>query len=149
MTASMARSAARAPWHLWAVGAVTLLWNALGAFDYTMTEMRVEWYLSQFSAEQLDFVVEMPSWTVAAWALGTWASVLGSVLLLLRRRMAVWFFIASLIGLVATALYTYILSNGAQIMGGVGGIAFTAVIFIVAVALLLYALKLAQRGILR
>jgi len=26
------------PWHVWVVGIVALLWNAMGALDYTMTE---------------------------------------------------------------------------------------------------------------
>ena len=27
------------PWHLWAVGIVTLLWNGLGITSYLMTEL--------------------------------------------------------------------------------------------------------------
>jgi hypothetical protein len=27
----------KTPWHLWAVGAVSLLWNGLGGYDYTMS----------------------------------------------------------------------------------------------------------------
>ena len=29
----------KTPWHLWAVGGLTLLWNAVGIFSYTMTHM--------------------------------------------------------------------------------------------------------------
>jgi hypothetical protein len=31
--------ATKAPWHLWAVGIVTLLWTAVGIFSYMMTHL--------------------------------------------------------------------------------------------------------------
>jgi hypothetical protein len=45
----------RIPAHLWVVGALSLLWNAVGAFDYTATQMRLESYMSQFTPQQLDY----------------------------------------------------------------------------------------------
>jgi hypothetical protein len=56
-----ADGAVRTPWHLWVVGAVSLLWNAMGAFDYLMTQSRAEWYMSQFTAEQLDYFGSFPA----------------------------------------------------------------------------------------
>ena len=29
----------RTPWHLWVVGILTLLWNSVGGFSYTMTRL--------------------------------------------------------------------------------------------------------------
>ena len=29
----------KTPWHLWVVGVLTLLWNAVGATSYTMTRL--------------------------------------------------------------------------------------------------------------
>lgn len=43
------------PWHLWLIGVVALLWNAMGAFDYVMTQTRNDAYTSNFTAEQLAF----------------------------------------------------------------------------------------------
>ena len=79
----------KTPWHLWVIGVVTLLWNAGGAFDYLMTETRAQWYLDQFTPEQLDYFYGFPPWVVASWAVGVWFAVLGSVLLLVRSRHAV------------------------------------------------------------
>jgi hypothetical protein len=30
----------KTPWHLWVVGILSLLWNAFGGYDYTMTQLR-------------------------------------------------------------------------------------------------------------
>lgn len=138
----------RTPWHLWVVGVVAVLWNAVGAMDYIMTQTRNEAYMVQFSPEQLEFFYGFPTWVVAAWAIAVWGGVLGAVLLLLKKRLAVTVFLASLIAMVMTSFHNYILSNGLEVVGEVGILAFTALIFLVAVALYLYARSMHKRGVL-
>lgn len=141
------RGRARAPVHLWIVGVLALLWNALGAFDYLATQMRLDFYMSQFPEEQLAYFHGFPAWAVAAWAFAVWGAFFGSVALLLRKRWAVWLFGVSLAGMAVTTVYSYALSEGAAIMGTVGAI-FNAVIWIVAILLFLYARAQAKRGVL-
>jgi hypothetical protein len=138
----------KTPLHLWIVGLIALLWNAMGAFDYSATELRLEFYMSQFTQEQLDYFYGFPAWVIAAWAIAVWSSLLGSIGLLLRKRWAVPLFGIALLGLAVTTLYNAVLSNGFEIMGD-GAAAFTAVIWVIAVLLLLYSLKMAGRGVLR
>lgn len=136
------------PIHLWIIGVLTLLWNLMGAFDYLATELRLDFYMSQFTEQQLDYFYGFPAWAVAGWALGVWGGLAGSIGLLLRRRWAVWAFGVSLLGMVVTSLYTFVLSSGIDMMGP-GEMIFTAVIWAVAVFLLLYARAMATRGVLR
>jgi hypothetical protein len=138
----------KTPVHLWIVGLIALLWNAMGAFDYSATELRLEFYMSQFTQEQLDYFYGFPAWVIAAWAIAVWSSLLASIGLLLRKRWAVPLFGIAILGLAVTTLYNAVLSNGFEIMGD-GAAVFTAVIWLIAVLLLLYSLKMAGRGILR
>lgn len=138
----------RAPIHLWIVGVLALLWNAMGAFDYLATHLRLDFYMSQFPQEQLDYFYGFPAWAVAGWAFGVWGAFFGSVALLLRSRWAVWLFALSLLGILATTVYSYALSEGAEIMGSTGAI-FTAILWIVAIALFLYARRMETKGVLR
>lgn len=139
---------ARTPVHLWIVGALSLLWNLFGAFDYTATQLRLEGYMSQFTEEQLAYFYGFPSWLVAFWAIGVWCALLGSIALLLRRRWAVWMFGLSIVGLAVSSVYNFLLSDGSGVMGTVG-VVMTVFIWIVAIALLLYARRMAARGVLR
>ncbi len=142
--------AVRAPWHLWVVGAVSLLWNAMGAFDYLMTQSRAEWYMGQFTPEQLDYFYSFPIWADAAWALGVWGAVLGSLALLLRRNWAVWLFGISIVGLVFTTIYNFVLTNGAELMGGGAATwVFSILIWVITIALFFYARSMAKAGVLR
>ncbi len=142
------KAATRAPWHLWVVGIAALLWNAVGALDYVMTQTRNVQYMAGFTPEQLAFFYGLPAWTVAAWAIGVWGAVLGSLLLLFRKSLAVWFLLASLIGVALTTLQNYVLSNGLEVMGGPGSVVFTVVIFLVAIGLYVYARAMRTRGVL-
>jgi len=138
----------KTPWHLWLVGIVALLWDLMGAYDYLMTEMRNEAYMSRFTPEQLEFFYGFPTWIIAAWALAVWGGVLGSVLLLLRRRLAVPVFLVSLLAMVVTSVRNYGFADGLA-ASGTGGLVFSAVIFLFALFLLLYSRAMASRGLLR
>ena len=138
----------RTAWHFWLIGIVALLWNAMGAMDYLMTQTRNDAYMSAFTPEQLAFFYGFPSWVIASWAIGVWGGVLGSLSLLLRRQAAVWAFLASLIGMVVTAFQNYVLSNGMEVVGDAFSLSFTGAIFLIALGLLLYAYALRKRGLL-
>ena len=144
----MDQTAAKAPRHLWIVGVIAVLWNAIGAFDYAATQLRLESYMGQFTAEQLEYFYGFPAWAVAAWAIAVWSSLLGSVALLLRKAWATWLFGAALVGMALTTLYNFVLTDGAALMGG-GAVAFSAVIWAIALFLFVYARAMAGRGVLK
>ena len=75
------------------------------------------------------------------------ACVAGALGLLLRRRWAVWMFGLSVIGLVVTTVYNFVLTNGAEVMGG-GAVIFTVVTWLVAILLYGYARGQSARGVL-
>ena len=135
-------------WQFWVIGVVALLWNAVGAFDYTMTQTQNEAYMSEFTPEQLEFFYGFPTWVVATWATAVWASLLGTVLLLLRKSLAVPVFLVALVAMAITFFHNFFLSNGMEIMGGAGPAIFTAVIFLVAIGLYMYTDRLKKNGVL-
>lgn len=148
MHASAATTPSKTPVHLWIIGGISLLWNAFGAFDYLMTQLEFEPYMSSFTSEQLEYFYSMPAWVDAGWALGVWGSVIGSIGLLLRRSWAVWAFAISVFGMIVTSIYSFVLSDGLMIMG-VDAAYFSAIIWVVALALLYYAIRMTGRGVLR
>lgn len=101
---------ARAPVHLWIVGILALLWNGYGAFEYVMAQTRNAAYLAQVSEADLAYLDSFPGWALAAWALGVWGGVAGSLLLLARSRHAEFAFGLSLAGLLVATIYQHALS---------------------------------------
>jgi hypothetical protein len=148
MADSPSSAPGRAPRHLWVVGILSLLWNAMGAFDYLMTQTRNESYMSSFTPEQLEYFYGFPAWVVACWAIAVWGGVLGSVLLLLRKGLAAPVFLVSFLAMVVTTFHNFALTDGMVKMGGAGALAFSAVIFVIALALVLYSRAMRRRGVL-
>ena len=56
----------RAPRHLWIVGVLAVLWNAVGAFDYSASQLRLDFYMSEFTPDQLAYFYAFPAWAIAA-----------------------------------------------------------------------------------
>lgn len=137
------------PLHLWVVGILSLLWNCIGGYDYTMTKTHDAAYLAKVPAEVMAYVTSVPAWFTLFWALGVWGAILGSVMLLLRNRLAVPVFAASLLGLAVTQLYQHVIDPAPAEMRGGMMLGITILIWVIAIALLLYARAMARQGVLR
>jgi hypothetical protein len=101
---------ARAPAHLWIVGILSLLWNCFGAYDYTMSNMHNMKYLGSMGVDpvrMLIYMQSMPMYAKLGWALGVWAALLGSILLLMRSRYALYAFTLSIVGMVLSFVGQY------------------------------------------
>lgn len=138
-----------APTHLWIVGILALLWNGYGCYDYVMTMTGNKEYLSQFPADAMPYWESLPAWTAGAWAFGVWGGLLGSVLLLMRKRQAVWAFAVSFIGAVLGIGYQKFMTDmPASLQQGMFGIMPWVVILICAF-LLWYSWSEDKQGVLR
>lgn len=109
----------KTPWHLWVVGVLGVLWNAYGCFDFTMTQLQGDAYLRGYdmTEAQIAYFHAMPAWTHVTWAVGVWGGMLGAVLLLLRRKWALHAFVLSFLGFIGGLIYSYGMSNAAEVMG--------------------------------
>ena len=139
--------ATKTPRHLWIVGIVALLWSLMGAMDYIMTQTKNEAYMSQFSPEQLEFYYSFPAWLVAFWAIAVWGGVLGAVLLLVRKKLAAPVLLVSFLCMVVVTVHNYGFAGAADIGGGME-LFFSVVIFVVALALVIYARSMAKKNVL-
>lgn len=141
---------AKAPAHLWIIGLVSLLWTGFGAFDYVMTQMNNDWYLTQMQLSDADraYLTGQAAWAIGAWAVGVWGALLGSLLLLMRSRYAVWAFGASLVGLLLSTLYQYVIAPGPADLRTTGINMFMVAIWAIAIGLFAYAQRMQKNGVL-
>jgi hypothetical protein len=135
------------PWHLWVIGILSLIWNAVGAFDYLATQLEIEGYMAQFTPEQLEYFYGFPAWLVAFWALAVWSALAGSLALLFRSRLAVALFFISLVSMIVTSIHNFVFTNGAEVMEQ-AGVIFSIVIAVVSILLVLYSRAMAARHVL-
>jgi hypothetical protein len=149
MTEPTAGSPGKMPWHFWVVGIGGLLWSAIGAFDYVMTQFQNEMYMSAFTPAQLEFFYSLPAWVVACWAIGVWGGVVGCLLLVLRKGAAVPVLLASLLGAILTFIHNFLLSEGIEAMGGgASAVIFPVVIVVISFGLWWYARGMQAKGMM-
>ncbi len=135
----------KTPWHVWTVGGITLLWNAVGIFSYMMTHLdRLEDL--DMTAEQIAFFDSFPAWANAFWALGVWGAFFGSVLILFRSRFAVPSIGISIVGLIVTTIYQNFMIEVPEELQSIG---LNVMIWATTLFMFWYALKMRREGVLR
>lgn len=142
----------RTPWHLWLVGVLSLLWNGFGAWDFIQTTTRGEAYMRAmgFGDDMIAYYNAMPTWMYGPWILGVWGAVIGSILLLARRRWAVVAFALSFLGALISLIYGKLIDPPPTPTPEMAAMAWMPyVILLIAAFLLWYAWAMAKRGVLR
>lgn len=137
------------PWHLWAAGVISLLWNAFGGYDFVMsvTQGETYWRASGMTDAMVAYYNAMPTWMYVPWVLGVWGAVAGSVLLLMRNKLAVPAFGLSLLGAVGSLAYG--LANPPPLPEAMAMMSYMPwVIVLIAAVLAAYAWTMGKKGVL-
>ena len=120
----------------WIIGGAALVWNLIGLVAYISSVTVSPEAMAKMTVEQQAFYSGTPTWATAAFALAVNAGVLGSLFLLLRKAWAVPMFVLSLVAIIAQNIDAFILRD-AYSLSGINGVILPALIFVVAVALVI------------
>ena len=109
----------KTPWHIWLIGVVAVLFNFIGVFDFVMSMAQGAEYQAKagMAPDQIAHYQGMPGWMTVVWAVGVFGAFLASILLLLRKKLALPVFVLSLAAFLVSLLYTYVLTDGGTVMG--------------------------------
>ena len=106
------------PTLFWVIAVVLLLWNFTGLmFYYGQVTMTAETLAANFSAVEREFMAQTPVWATAAYATAVTAGVIGAALLLLRKGVALPFFILSFAGVLIQDFDAFVLSDAIGVWG--------------------------------
>ncbi len=134
----------KTPWHVWVVGVLTLLWNSVGGFSYTMTRLGKLADLGMGEAEIAFFASYSPI-ANTFWALGVWGAIVCSVLILLRSRFAFHAIAVAIIGLIGSNYFQYT----ADVPESLQSAGLPILIWSTTVFLLFYTRGQSQAGVLK
>jgi len=134
-------SAGTVHWSFWAIIIFMLIWNVMGCINF-FVQMNPEMVASYRENEQA-IITGRPVWATVAFAIAVFGGALGCLLLLVKKSIAFYFFIASLLGVVVTIVHT--LSIGIEFgIGEVIGIIIAPLM--VAVFLIWYSKYVQNKG---
>jgi hypothetical protein len=83
-------------WSFWLISIFMLIWNVMGCINFFM-QMDPEMVSSYRETEQV-IIQGRPLWVTAGFAIAVFGGVLGCILLLLKRFVSFYIFVASLLG---------------------------------------------------
>ncbi len=94
----------RIHWSFWVISIAGLLWNIGGCINYLM-QTNLE-FVSTLPETHRAIIEGRPVWATGGFALGVFGGALGCLLLLFRKSVATYVFIASLLGIFITMVHT-------------------------------------------
>lgn len=131
--------------NFWIIGVAALVWNLIGLVIYIGQVTMSAEALAKMTEQQQAFFLTTPEWATAAFAIAVNAGVFGSLLLLLRKSWAVPMFVISLAAVVVQDVDAFVLRDAFGVVG-VSSLIIPSMVFVIGVALFLYARTAKNRG---
>ncbi|WOC40161.1 hypothetical protein [Polaribacter sp. HL-MS24] len=128
----------------WILSIVALVWNIMGVLNYIGQAFITDDLKALLPENQRLYMESVPAWATAAFAFAVFAGVLGSLLLLLRKKIAKTFFIISLLGVLVQMTHGFM--SEIKDVYGLGGIAMPILIIGFAVFLVWYSRLVDSKG---
>ncbi len=144
----MTNGSVKPPTWFWVVSVIALIWNLMGVGAYLAQAYTPDDIIAQMEQAMQDLVNSTPAWVTAAFAIAVWAGALGSLLLLLRKRLAHIVLILSFIGIVVQMFYNVFISNSIEVYGP-GGLIMPIMTFLIGIGLIFFAKKGISAGWLK
>ena len=135
----------KAPWHLWPVGVLALLWNAAGAYTIMTAQAG---RLAGVAPDEAAYYAAQPTWFVVVTDVALIAAIAAAAALLLRSRLTFPLFGISLAAIAVTAAYD-LAAGTSRMYANQAALIVTIVIWLLAALQLLYAVAIRKRGALR
>ena len=101
----------KAPVWFWIVAVLFLLWNGTGVFNYISQVTMSEEALAALDEQMRTMIETRPPWATASFAVAVWGGFLASILLLMRKSLATFLFVVSLIGVILNMVAGFFVSD--------------------------------------
>ena len=105
------------PKWFWIVSVVALIWNAIGVNEYLALVYMTPETLASLPKEEQALCQNIPAWAIGAFAIAVFAGTIGSLLLLLRKRLSKIVLILSLAAIVVQMVYNLFISKSIEVYG--------------------------------
>ena len=104
----------------WVISSIALVWNLMGVFNYLDQAFMTDKVLETLPKEQQILYQDVPAWVTAAFAIAVFSGTLGSLLLLLKKKIASTFFIISFLGIMGQMSYGLLIDQNSDSYGPMG-----------------------------
>ena len=100
-----------------AVAILAFVWNLLGVMAFVNQMSMTPEMLAELSQAEQDLYAATPVWAIAAFAVAVFAGALGSLALMLKKKICYRLLIASFAGVAIQMFHSFFISNSFEIYG--------------------------------
>lgn len=125
-------------WSFWVICVVALIWNVMGCINFSM-QMNPGMVVN-FPDAARSLIESRPGWATGAFAIAVFGGVLADILLILKKAVAYYLFIVSLLGVIVTNIHTLQVSSAVDILVG------SLMSFVIAIFLIWYSKLVKGKG---
>ena len=132
----------------WIIGVIALLWNGMGVNAYLQYAFKTDASVAGLNAEQIAIMEGMPMWYTALFAIAVFAGLIGAVMLLMRKKMAISFFIVSFMCATINQVYWLFGTDAIELFSDDQPFLFPVIIVAIATFLIWYSKNQSAKGVL-
>lgn len=103
-------------WSFWLICILALVWNLMGSVNFILQMSPAS--VAKYPDAAQELINSRPLWATIAFALAVFGGVLGAIILLLKKSLAYYLFIASFLGVLITNIHTFQMSISRNIWIG-------------------------------
>ncbi|MDT7831747.1 hypothetical protein RQM59_05110 [Flavobacteriaceae bacterium S356] len=129
----------------WVIGAIALIWNGFGVLNYIGQAYMTDEMKDALPEFQRELIENRPAWATAAFAIAVFGGALGSLLLLMRKKLSYTLFVLSFLGVLIQMVNDVFMSNSIGNYGP-GGVVMVLLIPSFCIFLIFYAKKARSKG---
>ncbi len=131
----------------WIIAVLALLWNLIGVFFWISENfLMTEEIKATLPPEQLELVNDAPTWGVIVYAIATIGALIASILLLMRKRLAIALFGISLLAILILQGYYIFAMDTVGKMGPLEALLMPLIVIAVAIFEYFYSKGAARNG---
>jgi len=132
----MSEAQIKSHWSFWVICIVALIWNTMGSINFVM-QTKPE-MVANFPEAAQSLIASRPLWATIAFAIAVFGGLLAELLILLKKSVAYYLFVASFLGALITNIHTFQVSSAVDIWVG-------SLMSMLVAAFLIWYSKLAKR----
>ncbi len=131
----------------WIISIFALIWNAFGVFQFFVEMSMTEEMLAEYPQDIQNFMHHAPSWFTYAFGIAVFAGALGSLALVMRRKLAQFLLLISFLAVLAMTYYDFVMQNDVIMTAEFS--TMPIIVFVIALFLLLFSRNSKTKSVLR
>ena len=132
----------------WIIGVIATLWNLMGVANYLGQAFKVDVIMSGMTEDQMGLINNLPAWMTALFALAVFSGLIGSIALLMRKKIAVSLFALSFLTATIQQLYWLYGTNAIEVFAESQPYLMPIIIIVFCAFLVWYAKVQRKKGVL-